>query len=100
AVVLPETTEEVQAVVRIANEQGIPLWTHSTGKNNGYGGAAPGFPGAVTVSLRRMNRVTEINEELAYVEVEPGVTWRQLYEELTAGGHRLMVSTPDLGWGS
>jgi 4-cresol dehydrogenase (hydroxylating) len=100
AVVLPKTVEEVQAVVRIANEHEIPLWTHSTGRNNGYGGAAPGYPGAVTVSLRRMNKVLEINEELAYVEVEPGVTWRDLYDTLTAGGHRLMVSNTDLGWGS
>ena len=47
-----------------------------------------------------MNKVLEINEELAYVEVEPGVTWRDLYEALLAGGHRLMVSNTDLGWGS
>jgi 4-cresol dehydrogenase (hydroxylating) flavoprotein subunit len=100
AVVLPESTEEVQAVVRIANEHGVPLWTHGAGKNNGYGGAAPGFSGSVVVSLRNMNKVTEINEELAYVEVEPGVTWCDLYDTLTAGGHRLMVSNTDIGWGS
>ena len=63
AVVQPETTEEVQSIVKIANQHGIPLWTHSTGKNNGYGGAGPGFDGAVTVSLRRMNKVLEINKE-------------------------------------
>jgi 4-cresol dehydrogenase (hydroxylating) len=34
AIVMPTTTEEVQAVVRIANERGIPLWAHSTGRNN------------------------------------------------------------------
>jgi 4-cresol dehydrogenase (hydroxylating) len=100
AVVLPESTEEVQAVVRIANEHGVPIWTHGVGRNNGYGGAAPGYGGSITVSLRNMKRVTEINEELAYVEVEPGVTWCDLYETLTAGGHRLMVSNTDIGWGS
>jgi len=100
AVVLPETVDEVQAVVRIAAEHKVPLWTHSTGKNNGYGGAAPRLQGAVTVSLRRMNRVLEINEELAYAVVEPGVTWRELYEEITRRGHRLMLSNTDLGWGS
>jgi 4-cresol dehydrogenase (hydroxylating) flavoprotein subunit len=41
AVVLPATTEEVQAVVRIAGEHGVPLWAHGQGRNNGYGGAAP-----------------------------------------------------------
>jgi 4-cresol dehydrogenase (hydroxylating) len=100
AVVLPESTEEVQAIVRIANEHRVPLWTHSTGRNNGYGGAAPGYPGAVLVSLRRMNRVLEINEELAYVVVEPGVTWYDLYTAITAGGHRLMMTNTTLGWGS
>jgi 4-cresol dehydrogenase (hydroxylating) len=100
AVVLPESTEEVRAIVRIANEHRIPLWTHSTGRNNGYGGAAPGYPGAVLVSLRRMNRVLEINEELAYVVVEPGVTWHDLYTAIIAGGHRLMMTNTTLGWGS
>ena len=41
AVVMPETVEEIQAIVRIANELRIPLWTHSAGMNNGYGGPAP-----------------------------------------------------------
>jgi 4-cresol dehydrogenase (hydroxylating) flavoprotein subunit len=100
AVVLPDTVEEIQAIVRIAAEHRIPLWTHSTGRNNGYGGAAPRLQGSVTVSLRRMNKILEINEELAYAEVEPGVSWRDLYEEITRRGLRLMVSNTDLGWGS
>ena len=52
------------------------------------------------VSLRRMNRVLEINEDSAYAVVEPGVRWFDLYDALRAGGHKLMVSIPDLGWGS
>src|SRR3546814_92785 len=46
AVLYPSSTEEVQAVVRIANELDVPLWTSSQGRNNGYGGAAP--PGGRT----------------------------------------------------
>ena len=42
AVVMPTTVEEVQAVVRIANEHGVPLWTHRQGRNNGYGGPRRG----------------------------------------------------------
>jgi 4-cresol dehydrogenase (hydroxylating) flavoprotein subunit len=100
AVVLPETVEEVQAVVKIANRRGIPLWTHSQGRNNGYGGPAPRVKGSLIVSLKRMNRVLEINEELGYAEVEPGVRWFDLYEAIQAGGHKLMLSVPDIGWGS
>ncbi len=100
AIVMPTTTEEVQAVVRIADEHRIPLWTHSTGRNNGYGGPAPRVGGSVIVSLRNMNRVLEIDDDLAYAVVEPGVRWFDLYDALQAGGHELMVSIPDLGWGS
>jgi 4-cresol dehydrogenase (hydroxylating) len=99
-VVMPETVEEVQAVVRVAGEHGVPLWTHGQGRNNGYGGAAPRVKGSVVLSLRRMNRVLEINEELGYAVVEPGTTWLALYEAIQAQGHNLMLSCTDLGWGS
>ena len=100
AVLMPTTVEQIQAIVRIANEHKVPLWTHSTGRNNGYGGPAPRVAGSVIVSLRNMNRVLEINEECAYAVVEPGVRWFDLYEAITAGDHRLMLSCADLGWGS
>ena len=79
AVVMPETVEEVQEVVRIAGRHGVPLWTLGQGRNNGYGGPAPRVRGSVIVSLRNMNRVLEINEELGYAEIEPGVRWFDLY---------------------
>jgi 4-cresol dehydrogenase (hydroxylating) len=100
AVVFPATVEEVQAVVRLATEHRIPLWTSSQGRNNAYGGAAPRIDGSVLVSLRRMNRVLEVNEELAYALVEPGVSFFDLAAAVRDGGHALMVSVPVLGWGS
>jgi len=101
AVLLPTSTEEVQAVVRLAGELGVPLWTSSQGRNYGYGGPSPRVAGSVLVSLRRMNKVIEINRELAYAVVEPGVRWFDLYEALKEqGAEDLMISIPDLGWGS
>lgn len=44
AVVRPGNTEEVQALVRIANKYKIPLWVTSIGRNLGYGGAARILP--------------------------------------------------------
>ena len=32
--------------------------------------------------------------------LEPGVSFQQLYDEIHSRGMRLMVSVPDLGWGS
>ncbi len=100
AVVQPSSVEEVQAVVRIANEHRLTLWTVSRGKNNGYGGSAVRGPGSVLVHLGRMNKVVEVNEELAYAVVEPGVSFYDLYDELGRHGHRLWAAVPDLGWGS
>jgi len=55
----------------------------------------------VLVSLRRMNRVLEINPTLAYAVVEPGITWMDLTAAIAEAGHDdLLVSVPDLGWGS
>ena len=52
AVVTPRSVEDVQAVVGIANEFGVPLWTFGQGRNNAYGGSAPRVKGSVLVSLR------------------------------------------------
>jgi 4-cresol dehydrogenase (hydroxylating) len=99
AVVMPATVEEVQAVVRIAAEHAVPLWTSSTGRNNGYGGGGPLLGGSVVVSLRRMNRILELDSELGYALVEPGVRWFDLHEAIEDAGAEAMVSVADLGWG-
>jgi len=100
AVVKPASTDEVRAIVKIANEFKIPLWTISRGKNLGYGGPAPRVSGSVTIDLGRMNRVLELNEELCYAVVEPGVTFFDLYEEIRARKMKMWISVPALGWGS
>jgi len=100
AVVFPSSVEQVQDVVRIANRYEVPVWTSSQGRNNGYGGPSPRVAGSLLISLRRMNRVLEINSELAYAVVEPGVRWLDLHAALHEQGDHLMLSVPDVGWGS
>jgi 4-cresol dehydrogenase (hydroxylating) flavoprotein subunit len=100
AVVFPTSVDQVQAIVRIANEHQVPLWTSGQGRNYAYGGPAPRVRGSVLVSFRSMNRVLEVNDELAYAVIEPGVRFFDLHEHLAAGGHKLWASIPDLGWGS
>jgi len=100
-VLFPDSTEQVQEIVRIASEYEIPVWTSSQGRNNGYGGPSARVRGSVLVSFRRMNRVLEINRELAYAVVEPGVRWFDLYDALQESGNEdLLLSVPDIGWGS
>ena len=82
AILLPASVEDVQAIVKIARTYSIPLYTISRGKNWGYGSACPVRDNNVVVDLKRMNRIIEVNTELAYAVVEPGVTQGQFYEYL------------------
>ena len=100
AAVAPDSTEEVQAVVRIANEYKIPIYPVSTGRNLGYGGSAPVLSGSVVLDLKRMNRVIEVNERNAYALVEPGVSYFDLYRYIQDKGYKLWIDCPDPGWGS
>jgi 4-cresol dehydrogenase (hydroxylating) len=98
--VRPAEVDQVQAVVRAANEFGVPIWPIGRGKNLGYGGPAPRQSGSVILDLSRMDRVLEVDDETAYAIVEPGVSFFDLYEELRRRDSRLWASVPDLGWGS
>lgn len=98
--VRPGTVNEVQALVRLANETGTPLWTFSRGKNLGYGGPEPRGVEQVALDLGRLNRIHEVNAELGYAIVEPGVTFFDLFEHIQEHGLPLFTSVPALGWGS
>lgn len=100
AVVQPTTTEQVQRILEIARRYGIPVWPHSQGRNLGHGGASPKVRGSIQVGFQRMNQILEINEELAYAVVEPGVTWFDLHAAVREKGYDLATPCPDLGWGS
>ena len=100
AAVAPNSAEQVQDVVRIANEFRIPLYPISTGRNLGYGGAAPVLSGSVVLDLKRMNRILEVDERNAYALVEPGVTYFDLYRHIQERGLKVWIDCPDPGWGS
>jgi 4-cresol dehydrogenase (hydroxylating) len=100
AAVGPDTAEQVQAVVRTANKYKIPLYAISTGKNFAYGGPSPNVRGSVTVDLKRMNRVIEVDDKRHFAVVEPGVSYLDLYRYIQERGLRVWIDTPDPGWGS
>src|SRR5216683_1807779 len=100
AAVAPESVEQVQQVLRVANAHRIPIYPISTGRNLGYGGSAPVLSGSVVLDLKRMNRILEVNEANAFVLVEPGVSYFDLYRYIQEKGLKLWVDVPDPGWGS
>ncbi len=100
AAVAPKKTEEVQAVMRVANKYRIPVYAFSTGKNIGYGGSSPIYDGSVAIDLKRMDRIVEINDKRHYAIVEPGVTLFDLYRAIQEKGYRLSMEMMDPAWGS
>ncbi len=100
AAVAPASAEEVQAIVRLANQFKTPLWPVSRGKNLGYGQAAPRMAGSIVLDLGRMNKVLELDPELGYCVIEPGVGFFDLYEHLAREKAPLWMSVPGNGWGS
>ncbi len=91
-VVKPGTTEELQACVRIANEYKVPVYPSSRGCNWGYGSRVPVADNSILIELSRMNRITDYNEQLGYVTLEPGVTFQQLFEFLREKKSELILS--------
>ncbi|RKG69544.1 FAD-binding oxidoreductase [Corallococcus exercitus] len=77
AIVRPADTAQVQACLRIAAAHHVPVYPVSAGRNWGYGSRVPPGDGSVLLDLGRMNRILAHDEQLAYLTVEPGVTFRQ-----------------------
>ena len=76
AVVTPEGVDQVAAVVRLCAEHQIPIVPRGGG--TGYTGGAVPVRGGVVISLERMNRILEIDEENLVAVVEPNVVTAEL----------------------
>jgi FAD/FMN-containing dehydrogenase len=88
-VVRPKSVQEVQALVRWANDTRTPLIPVSSGPPHFHGDTVPGVPGAVMVELFLMNRILNIDRRNKMAVIEPGVTFEQLQPELAEEGLRV-----------
>ncbi len=84
AVVRPDSTEAVAAIVRAAAAEGVPLTPRGSG--TGLSGACIPVPGGVVVSFERMNRILEIDTDNHVAVVEPGLTLAELDAALLPHG--------------
>lgn len=76
AIVFPKTTEQVQAIVRWANEHKVALVP--SGGRTGLSAAAVAANGEVVVAFDYMNQIVEFNEFDRTVVCQPGVVTKQL----------------------
>ncbi len=92
-VVMPETTEEVQRVVLLANREKIPI----TPLGGGFTLSALVVPnrGGIVMDMKRMDKIIQVSEINRYALIEPGVTQAALLSYLKKHHPRLQHSTPE-----
>lgn len=75
--VFPNTIDEVQGVMRVANKYRIPVTPITFGSNMG-GLAIPTADNCIMLDLKRLNRIIAIDEESMTATIEPSVTFAAL----------------------
>jgi glycolate oxidase len=83
-VVFPSTTQEVQAVMRIASKHRLPI----VGRGSGSNLSADTVPiqGGLVMVMTRMNQILEIDRENLTATVQPGVYTQTLHEAVEREG--------------
>jgi glycolate oxidase len=71
-VVLPETTDQVSAILKYCHENGVKIVPRGAG--TGLSGGALPMADAITLGLAKFNRILEIDFENRTVVTQPGVT--------------------------
>src|SRR5690554_157781 len=75
-VALPETAEEVSALVKFCAEKHIAITPRGAG--TGLSGGALPIHGGLVIAMERMNRLIEIDERNLQARVEPGLITEEL----------------------
>ncbi|MEA3358520.1 MAG: FAD-binding oxidoreductase [Thermodesulfobacteriota bacterium] len=89
-IAMATTVEQIQGLVRLANKEKIPI-IPAVGMSN-TGGLTIPVEGGIILDLHRMDKIIEINRDIDYAIVEPGVTIGQIDTELKKIGY--WVSLP------
>lgn len=82
--VLPGSTEEVQRIVKICNRYKLQYRAHSTG----FGAGMMNAEQVLSIDLRRMNRIIEVDEKNMIGVVEPYVSFAALMNACMKKGVR------------
>jgi glycolate oxidase len=81
---LPETTEDVIRIVRIASKHNIPIIPKGGGSN--LAGMIVPITGGIILDTIKMNKVVEIDHRELSVTVQPGITLKELESKLRSQG--------------
>jgi len=89
-VVLPESREDVQGILKIANKYIIPVTVQARGNHSLF--SVPS-EGGIVLDCRRLNKIIEINTDSGYAVIETGVTFDDFTAALKEKGFRCHIPT-------
>ena len=92
-IVLPKTVDEVQAIVKLACKEKIPIVVRGAGL--ALTGLVRPLKGGIVLDLKRMDKILEVNEKSRYAIIEAGVTTGKLKAYLEHYHPSLRFSIPD-----
>ncbi len=90
AVVFPESTEQMVAILKLANEFLFPVTARGGGV--GYTGGAVPVDGGIVIGTDRMNKIIEINADDLYAVCQPGIRTFELQQAVEEEG---LMFAPD-----
>jgi glycolate oxidase len=83
-VVLPQTVQQISQILKLANDNSLPV-TARGGGTNVSGGSIP-IKGGIVLCTTKMNRILNINKATLVAEVEPGLVMQDFQQALAKEG--------------
>lgn len=91
-VVIPENTQDIIEIVKIAREYNFPIYPRGAGTN--LSGGCLAVEGGIVLSMVKMNKILDIDPENMVAVVQPGVIIQDLNQQVIEHG---LIYPPDPG---
>jgi FAD/FMN-containing dehydrogenase len=92
-IVMPESVEEIQAIVKLCNSTKTPI-IPAGGRSGICGACLPRVKNAVMLDLVKMDGIVKIDDDVMTVTVEAGLRWAELIHRLDDKGYKLGFRGP------
>ncbi|MFO7794797.1 MAG: FAD-binding oxidoreductase [Promethearchaeati archaeon] len=84
-VIRPKDAQEISEIMKIANEENIPIYPRGGGDCE-FGGSKPIGNAGIVLDMKRMDNIINLDEENLIATVEAGISWAKLNEYLSDFG--------------
>ncbi len=80
-VIRPKNAEEISEIIKIANQENVPVVPRGGGDCE-FGGSKPVKDGGIVLDMKRMDNIVNFDQDNLVVTVQAGISWGKLNEYL------------------